>query len=137
MSKNRSALSRLGYNDLFAFNLRNRDRWIAAQAAQIPAGARVIDIGAGSAPYRPAFAHCQYKTQDFKSLAGSQLRHGEYASIDYVCDAKAIPVAPGSFDVALCAEVLEHHPEPIAVVQAIADFMLIGDSADRATQARA
>jgi SAM-dependent methyltransferase len=126
MTKSRSALSQLGYNDLFAFNLRNRDRWIAAQAAQIPAGARVIDIGAGSAPYRPAFSHCQYKTQDFKSLAVSQLRDGEYAPIDYVCDAKAIPVAADSFEVALCSEVLEHHPEPIAVVQEISRILAPG-----------
>src|SRR5581483_8615625 len=101
-----------GDNDLFAFNLRNRDRWIAAQAARIPAGARVIDIGAGSAPYRAAFSHCDYKTQDFKGLSDAQLRHGGYAAVDFVCDASAIPVAPESFDVALCTEVLEHHPEP-------------------------
>jgi len=126
MTMLRAALSRLGYNDLLAFNLRNRDRWIAAQAAQIPAGARVIDIGAGSAPYRPAFSHCQYKTQDFKSLADSQLRHGEYAPIDFVCDAKSIPVAAGSFDVVLCTEVLEHHPEPIAVVQEISRILAPG-----------
>ena len=121
-----SALRRLGYNGLFAFNLRNRDRWIAAQAAQIPAGSRVIDIGAGSAPHRSAFSHCEYKTQDFKALVGDQLRHGEYSTIDYVCDAKSIPVAPGSFDVALCSEVLEHHPEPIAVVQEIARILAPG-----------
>ncbi len=109
-------LNRVAHSDLFAFNLRNRDRWIAAQAAQIPRQSRVIDVGAGSAPYRAVFRHCDYKTQDFKGIQNSQLRHGEYAAIDYVCDAKSIPVPDHSFDVVLCTEVLEHHPEPIAVV---------------------
>ena len=41
---------------LFAFNLVNRDRWVAEQAARLPAGARVLDMGASSCPYRPSFA---------------------------------------------------------------------------------
>lgn len=104
-------------SDLFSFNLRNRDRWIAAQAESVPAGARVIDVGAGSAPYRELFAHCDYKTQDFAQLDSHQIRHGGYSAIDYVGDATSIPVADGAFDVVLCSEVLEHHPEPIALVR--------------------
>jgi SAM-dependent methyltransferase len=111
-----SILKRIAHSDLLAFNLRNRDRWIAAQAGSISAGSRVIDVGAGSAPYRSAFAHCDYKTQDFKGLQDDQMRHGAYAQIDFICDARSIPVPNGSFDVVLCTEVLEHHPEPIAVV---------------------
>lgn len=109
-------LDRLKRSDLFAFNLRNRDRWVAVHAAQVPAGARVLDAGAGSSPYRGLFAHCIYETQDFAQLTGAQLRHGGYGPIDYVCDMTAIPVPDASFDVVLCTEVLEHHPEPIKVV---------------------
>jgi SAM-dependent methyltransferase len=104
-------------SDLLAFNLRNRDRWIAAQAASVLAGSKVLDVGAGSAPYRGLFAHCDYKTQDFAQLRGDQLRHGGYAPIDIVSEANVIPVPDASFDVIICTEMLEHVPEPIAVVR--------------------
>jgi SAM-dependent methyltransferase len=113
-------------SDLLAYNLRNRDAWVAAQAARVRAGARVLDAGAGSSPYRSLFKHCQYETQDFAQLQDAQLRHGGYASIDYVCDITKIPVEPATFDVVLCTEVLEHHPEPINVVAELARVLKPG-----------
>ncbi len=113
-------------SDLFAFNLRNRDAWVREQATTIAPGTRVLDAGAGSAPYRGLFSHCVYETQDFAQLKDDQLRHGAYGTIDYVCDMTAIPVADGTFGVVLCTEVIEHHPEPIRVVQELARVLASG-----------
>lgn len=115
--------SRLAQSELFSFNLVRRDRWIAEQAAQLPAGTKVLDVGAGSCPYRDLFAHCEYRTQDLAPLRGDQLRHGAYGQLDYVSDLAVIPVPDGSFGAALCTEVLEHHPEPIAVVKELARIL--------------
>jgi len=111
---------------LFAFNQVNRDRWVAGQAARLPAGSRVLDMGAGSCPYRPLFAHCRYETQDFASLDPDQLRYGGYGSIDYRCDIANVPVADGEFDAILCTEVLEHVREPIKAVREMARILKPG-----------
>lgn len=113
-------------SELFSFNVVCRDRWIAKQAARLPAGSKVLDVGAGSCPYRHLFAHCKYETQDFMALRDDQLRHGGYGPIDYVCDVTAIPVSDGSFDAVLCTEMLEHHPEPIAVVKELGRILVPG-----------
>ncbi len=101
---------------VYAFNQVLRDRWVRQQAATIPRGSRVLDVGAGSCPYRNVFAHCDYQTQDFTALKGEQLRYGSYGTIDYVCDAAAIPVEAATFDVVMCTEVLEHVPHPDRVI---------------------
>lgn len=97
---------------VFAFNQTERDLWVAAQAALIPAGARVLDAGAGRAPYRELFAHCRYFTQDFGMEPTTV---GEYAQLDFECDITSIPSPDGSFDVILCTEVLEHVSDPALV----------------------
>lgn len=111
---------------LFAFNLLNRDEWVRKLAESVPGGALVLDVGAGSCPYRGFFSHCIYKTQDFEQLSPDQLRHGNYGKIDYVCDASDIPVPDGTFDVVLCTEMLEHVPEPIEVISEFARILKPG-----------
>jgi len=108
---------------IFNFNVVERDAWVARQAAGLSSGSRVLDAGAGSCPYRALFSHCDYKTQDFTSLQDDQLSGGEYGSIDYVCDITSIPVEDGSFDAVLCSEVIEHVPDPEAVMAEFARIL--------------
>lgn len=111
---------------LLNFNQVERDRWVRAQAARVPAGSRVLDVGAGSAPYRENFAHCEYRTHDFGKLEAGQLLNAGYSRIDYVSDIATLPVEDASFDVVLCTEVLEHVPEPIRTVAELARILRPG-----------
>jgi len=113
--------------DFFVFNQANRDGWVARQASLIPAGAHVLDVGAGSGPYKHWFSRCVYKAHDFEKLKPGQLREkSSYIQCDYVSDICSIPVDDGSFDVILCTEVLEHVPEPIVAVKEMARILKRG-----------
>ncbi len=114
---------------IFRFGDTERDRWVARQARSLPAGSRVLDVGAGPCRYRPLFAHCDYKTQDFMQHEGSTVGpladKGQwgYGQIDYFSDVMQIPVTDGFFDAVLCTEVLEHVPEPIRVVRELSRIL--------------
>ncbi len=119
--------STLPLPEIHGFNQRERDRWMAAKAATVPAGSRVLDVGAGTCPYRPLFAHCDYRTHDFMQYEGVKLGGtAQYGQIDYVSDVKRIPAPDGHFDVILCTEVLEHVPEPIEALREMARLLRPG-----------
>lgn len=108
----------------YAFNHVCRAQWIAEQAREVPAGSKILDVGAGSSPFRPYFSHCEYRAHDFAKLSNSQLWSGRgYAPLDYVSDIESIPVEDNSFDVILCTEVLEHVPEPIQAIKEISRIL--------------
>lgn len=111
------------HSRVYNFNYYNRDSWVKSWAARIPSGSVVLDIGAGSGKYRALFAHCDYRTQDFGQEIGTI---GKYTRLDYESDITAIPVADGTVDVILCAEVLEHVPEPILAVKEMARILKTG-----------
>jgi len=98
-----------------------RDDWVANRAASVPAGAKVLDAGAGQCRYKPLFAHTQYHAQDFAQYEGTSQgplqETWNYAPLDYVCDITKIPVDDGTFDAVICTEVLEHVPDPISAVR--------------------
>lgn len=111
----------------YQFNLYNRDRWVQKQAISIKNGSKVLDVGAGSAPYRELFNHCDYKTQDFTQLKENQLRGLKgYYRIDFTSDIVNIPVESESFDVILCTEVLEHVPQPILAIKEMSRILKKG-----------
>lgn len=86
------------------------DRFLAEAGRELPDGALVLDAGAGTAPYRAHFGRQRYETADF-----AQVDKG-YGSLDYVCDLTEIPVEDARFDAVVFTQVLEHVPEPAAVL---------------------
>lgn len=112
------------------FNQRERDAWVKHAAASLPAGTKVLDVGAGPCRYRPLFSHCDYHTQDFCQYQGTKegvlKDEWRYGPIEYVCDVTQISVPDGSFDAVLCTEVLEHAPEPIKAIQEMARVLKPG-----------
>jgi SAM-dependent methyltransferase len=59
-----------------------------AVAAEIPAGANVLDAGAGHCPYKPFLSHTNYESTDVQ----------QRGDITYVCDICSIPVNDGRYD---------------------------------------
>lgn len=78
-------------------------------------GSVVLDVGAGQAPYRELFAHCDYITTDW-----DQSLHEQSLEADVVAAADALPLADGSADAVLLTQVLEHVPKPQAVLHEMA-----------------
>jgi SAM-dependent methyltransferase len=78
----------------------------AAFAASLPSGVRVLDAGAGTHRYRHLFGHTHYESADFNE---------QYAPT-YVCDLTQIPVPNDRYDAVVINQVLEHVPDPLAVL---------------------
>ena len=85
--------------------------FVREAATQLPAGSRILDAGAGEAPYRELFAHTDYVTCDW---ANSPHPGARKATI--VAPLDRLPLDDGSFDAVLSTQVLEHVSRPEAVL---------------------
>jgi len=98
------------------------DREIGAFARSLAPRARVLDAGAGEGRHRTRFAHCRY--------AGVDLAVGDsdwdYSRLHARADLAALPFADGAFDATLNVVVLEHVPDPEAVLGEIARTLAPG-----------
>lgn len=87
------------------------ERLVREAAEALPVGSMVLDAGAGDSPYRRFFSHCTYEATD---ICERDVK--KYAHINYICDLTAIPVESLRYDFVLCTQVLEHVPDPQAVM---------------------
>lgn len=112
-------------------NEPTRVEWIERALADIPAGWRILDAGAGEQPFRRCCAHLQYISQDFAKYdgagdgAGLQTSTWDQSRLDIVSDITAIPSPDASFDAILCTEVFEHIPDPIAALKEFARLLRV------------
>jgi SAM-dependent methyltransferase len=81
---------------------------VAAFARDLPAGARVLDAGAGEGQYARWFTRQRY--------FGVDLAIGDaawnYTRLDVLADITALPLSAAVFDAALHIVTIEHLPEP-------------------------
>jgi SAM-dependent methyltransferase len=67
----------------------------------------VVDIGCGRKPYRELFGDCIYKGIDYTT---------EDSLPDIIADATAIPIDAQTVDIVFSSQVIEHVPNPQAMV---------------------
>jgi SAM-dependent methyltransferase len=84
---------------------------VSAFAAGLPPQSKVLDAGAGNAPYAELFAQCEYVTADWPQSVHEGARRA-----DILASLEALPVPDESFHAVLCTEVLEHIAEPDRVL---------------------
>jgi len=74
-------------------------------------GALVLDAGAGDQVYAGMFKHLNYEAADFEQV------EKRYEKPTYSCDLASIPVEDNRFDAVVFTQVMEHLPDPLAVLK--------------------
>lgn len=100
------------------------DAWLEKKAREnVAPGSRILDIGAGDAPYARYFSNARYETADLAIYDKS------YADLTYVCDVTALPVRNESYDIVICTQVLEHVRDPLSALTEISRVLKPGGQA--------
>lgn len=117
----RRRLPRKLYRRLLAFEAAIEDA-VAAFAASLPPGVRVLDAGAGEGAYAAHFLRQRY--------VGVDLAVGDpgwdYSRLDVIADLAALPFPDGCFEACLNIVTLEHVREPARVLAEIRRVLMPG-----------
>ncbi len=112
-------LVRPSLRDFAYLDCQRRTELIAEQAAKLPAQVRnLLDVGGRGKPYACFFAG--------RGVHHYVLDVEPAPSVDVVGDARRMPLADASIDVVLCTQVLEHIPDPVAVIGEIRRVLKAG-----------
>jgi SAM-dependent methyltransferase len=112
-------LVRPSLRDFAYLDCQRRTELIAEQAAKLPSQVRnLLDVGGRGKPYASFFVDRVVNHYVLDVEPGP--------SVDLVGDARSIPLADGSMDVVLCTQVLEHIPDPVAVIAEIHRVLRVG-----------
>jgi 2-polyprenyl-3-methyl-5-hydroxy-6-metoxy-1,4-benzoquinol methylase len=91
---------------------RYLEDFLRRAAASVPAGARVLDAGAGDGRYRTLFAHTHYEATDFCQVD----KRYNFQKLDFVAHLQWLPTDAAAYDMIICTQVLEHLSEPALVL---------------------
>lgn len=98
------------------------DDFIAEAARSVPAGALVLDAGAGDGRYRHHFEHAILHATDFLQVEKAY----DLERLDFVSNLLALPADAGSYDLILCTQVLEHLSNPRIAIASFASALKPG-----------
>jgi ubiquinone/menaquinone biosynthesis C-methylase UbiE len=110
-------------------NEATRVAWIEQALKRVPAGARILDAGAGEQQFKRFCGHLRYVAQDFAQYDGTgdgvglQTGTWDQTSLDIVSDIASIPEPDRSFDAIMCTEVFEHIPHPVEALKEFARLL--------------
>jgi SAM-dependent methyltransferase len=104
-------LVRPSLRDFAYLDCQRRAELIAEHAAKLPQVMNLLDVGGKGKPYACFFAD-RVTNHFVLDIAPS-------TSVDLVGDARNMPLSDASIDVVLITQVLEHIPEPLAVISEI------------------
>ncbi len=90
------------------------DAFVEQAAHRLPAGAWVLDAGAGECRHAPYFAHVRYLGTD-SGVGEKEL--WDYTRLAFFSELTAIPLASHSVDAIVSVNVLEHVEEPLEVLR--------------------
>lgn len=125
------------FKKLFHVGLNNesaRTNWIEKTLKNIPAGAKILDAGAGELQFKKFCSHLDYTAQDFGQYNGSgngsalQMKSWDNSKLNIVSDITKIPRPNNSFDAIMCIEVFEHLPNPVAAISEFSRLIKKGGS---------
>ena len=115
-----------------------REQWVVEKLKILksPTIITLLDVGAGSSPYRKICESLEYKyySHDFNEYHLSETPDNsiglhnpewEYASHDFVCEILSIP-EDITYDLILCTEVFEHIPDPVRAMEKLTKLVKPG-----------
>jgi SAM-dependent methyltransferase len=90
------------------------DRFVARLDRELTPGARVLDAGAGECRHREHFTRARYYGTD--NGVGDALAW-DYGQISFRSDLFSLPLSEGVMDAVVSVNVLEHVPDPLALLR--------------------